>query len=149
MQSLLRKYFIVRTSWLYGHGRKNFVKSILSLAEQNDHVFGVTDEIGSPTYTADLASGIAGLVREPVYGLYHLSNESNCSRYEYVRKIIELAGKATRVIPVEAVEFQQRYPLPARRPSYSVLANFCARNALGVVLRPWQDALEDFVRSLG
>lgn len=149
VRGLLTNYYVVRTSWLYGHGRKNFVKTILSLAEQKDEIPAVVDEIGSPTYAADLAWALARLVREPVYGVYHLSNEGSCSRYEWVKAIIELAGKGTRVVPVTSAEFQERFPLPAKRPAYSVLRNFCASASLGIELRPWQEALADFLRSLG
>ncbi|MBI4318631.1 MAG: dTDP-4-dehydrorhamnose reductase [Chloroflexi bacterium] len=148
VQSLLDRHFVVRTSWLYGHGSRNFVKTILTLAEQRSEIPAVVDEVGSPTYARDLAEALVRLIQEPVYGVYHLSNEGSCSRYEYVKAILEMAGKGTRVYPVSSAEFQERFPLPAKRPAYSVLGNFCAKNALGVHLRPWQEALEDFLRSL-
>ncbi|MCL5264394.1 MAG: dTDP-4-dehydrorhamnose reductase [Chloroflexi bacterium] len=146
VQMSLRKYYIVRTAWLYGVG-KNFVRTILSLADRNGEVLAVTDEVGSPTFARDLAEAIDKLVRHPVYGIYHLTNDGSCSRHDYVKAICEAANRKVSVIPITSEEFLARHPLPARRPPFSVLHNFCASNALGIRLRPWQEALASFISS--
>lgn len=145
VQSLLARYCIVRTSWVYANTGKNFVKTILSLARRGP-VSGVTDEIGCPTFARDLADGLARLALLDFNGVYHLSNEGACSRYEWVRSIIELAGLAAPVRTVTAEQFLAECPLPARRPRNSTLENSRAADHMGIVLRPWRDALAEMLR---
>jgi dTDP-4-dehydrorhamnose reductase len=148
VRHLLRRFYVVRTAWLYGDGPKNFPRTILAAAAQRPSVFGVVDEIGSPTWARDLAGGIAALIRQPVYGTYHLTNEGHCTRAEYVRAILDLAGKhEVSVEPLTAAEFNARYPLPAKRPSFGVLRNYCAATTLGFHMRPWREALAEYLCS--
>ena len=144
VQSLLDRHYIIRTSWLYSNTGRNFVKTILSRG-RSGMLRGVVDEIGSPTYAKDLADVIASLVRRNAYGVYHLANEGVCSRHEFICKIVEMARFDAAVKPVTADEFLKDNPLPARRPRYSALKNFCAARSLGITLRPWQEALAEML----
>lgn len=139
--------FVVRTSWVYGPRGRNFVRTILRLARERPELTVVDDEIGGPTLAADLAEAIARLARTSSYGIYHLPNQGECSRFDLARRALELAGQTNRVIPVSTAEYLARYPLPARRPAYSTLRNF-AGSAIGIELRPWNEALTDLVRQL-
>lgn len=135
VQELLPHYFIVRTAWLYGPGGRNFVEKVLQLAGERPKLHYVVTEVGSPTYTRDLAEGISRLVRHPQYAIYHLTNEGSCSRYEFARKILDLGGRGEfPLYPAES------YPRLAKPPPHAVLANVRAAK-LGIRLRPWQEAL--------
>lgn len=138
VRSLLSRYYVVRTAWLYGKGHRNFVEAILRLADQRDSVPMVTDEIGSPTYALDLARALSLLIRQPAYGTYHLSNAGTCSRYRWAKEILRLAGRTDlELIPSE------NYPRAARVPKHVALYNFFGAE-LGIVMRPWQEALQDY-----
>lgn len=140
VQSLLQRYYIVRTAWLYSKSGDNFVKTVLRLAEERDELHMVTDEIGSPTYAPDLAEAVAKLIHHPAYGTYHFTNQGACSRFEWARQILDLAGKpGYRLLP------SAHYKRPATVPSHVEIRNFCGA-ALGITLRPWREALEDFFR---
>jgi dTDP-4-dehydrorhamnose reductase len=138
VQSTLEDACIVRTSWLYGPGRDSFPEKILAAARQQKALRLVTDEVASPTWTVDLADGIAALARSAA-GIYHLTNTGACSRKEWAEEILRLAGLDN--IPVEATT-QAEYGAPFRKPPFSALANTNAAR-LGITLRPWQDALAD------
>ncbi len=143
VQSILDRFFIARTAWLYGRGN-NFVNIILQRAADAKPLFGVTDETGSPTYAKDLAGALNRLIEQPRYGIYHLVNDGYCSRYEWMVEILRLAGHRQNIGPLTKAEFQARFPSPTERPGNSVLANQAAA-ALGIRLRPWQEALQDFL----
>jgi dTDP-4-dehydrorhamnose reductase len=136
---------IVRTSWLYGEGGTNFVEKVRAAALAGGPLRFVTDEIASPTYTADLARAIRGLIENHApAGVYHLVNEGEASRYDWAVEVLRLSGFAD--VPLEAVTTAQLrasgYDGP-RKPPYSVLANTRAR-ALGITLRPWREALAGY-----
>ena len=138
---ILDKYFIVRTAWLYGINGKNFPKTMLELAENHPEITVVYDEVGTPTYTPDLAYGISQLIETDFYGIYHLTNSGSCSWCEFARYIFEVAEKDVKVIPVTASEFAR----PAPRPSYSVLEN---RNWIEngfEPLRSYKDAIKEYI----
>ena len=116
---ILDKYFILRTAWLYGVNGRNFPKTMLELAEDHSKITVVYDEVGTPTYTLDLAQAISKLIETDCYGIYHLTNSGSCSWCEFARYIFEIAGADIEVVPVTADEFAR----PAPRPSYSVLEN--------------------------
>ena len=116
---ILDKYFIVRTAWLYGINGKNFPKTMLELAKDHPEITVVYDEVGTPTYTPDLAYGISQLIETDLYGIYHLTNSGSCSWCEFAKYIFEIAGLDINVVPVTASEFSR----PTPRPSYSVLKN--------------------------
>lgn len=138
VQTLLHKFYIVRTAWLYSRTGDNFVKKVLRLANERDQLFIVTNEIGSPTYAPDLATAIVKLIQHPLYGIYHLTNRGYCSRYEFAKKILESAGRSD--VPIHPTE---DYPRPAKPPAYAPLRNFCAAQ-LGITLRPWEEALRAY-----
>jgi dTDP-4-dehydrorhamnose reductase len=133
---------IVRTSWLYGPGRQSFPEKVLSSAEREGNIRVVTDEKACPTYTADLAEGIARLVRERLSGVFHLVNEGACSRFEWAAEVLALAGKPVGIQPVSQAE----YGVAVRKPVDSRLANVEAAQ-LGIKLRPWRAALADYIRT--
>jgi dTDP-4-dehydrorhamnose reductase len=134
---------IVRTSWLYGHNGPNFVEAILSQVGKKDELRVVDDQAGNPTYTRDLADGIARLVEAGASGVVHVSNEGMCSWYDYARRILELAGvTGINVSPVTTAELGR----PAVRPACSALSNDRYYNITGHRLRAWGEALGDYMR---
>lgn len=141
VQSLHDRFFIVRTSWVYGRYGANFVKTMLTLAEQRDQLKVVADQIGSPTYTYDLAAFLLELVQTDYYGIYHASNTGTCSWYEFAKAIFEESGKSIQLDPCTTAEF----PRPAPRPAYSVLDHSGIRSNGFEPLRHWREALRDYL----
>ena len=135
------KYFILRTAWLYGIHGNNFVQTMLSLAEEHDEIRVVDDQIGSPTYSLDLAVAIANLLNSEKYGIYHVTNEGECSWYEFSKKIFELSNIDVKVIPVTTEEF----PRPAPRPHYSVLSNQKWIKAGFPPMKTYEEALSQYL----
>jgi len=139
--ALCQKFFILRTSWLTGRAGRNFVHRIQQLADEHGRLRVVTDEVACPTFVDDLADAIVRLVSTGAYGIYHLTNSGYCSRYDFARRILALSGRAH--IPVEPITLAD-YPRPSTPPPFSPLDNFAAA-ALGITLRPWEDALAEFL----
>ena len=138
---ILDKFFILRTAWLYGVKGKNFPKTMLELAKDHSEITVVHDEVGTPTYTPDLASAISELIETDYYGIYHLTNSGKCSWCEFARHIFEVAGVDVKVIPVTASEFAR----PAPRPSYSVLENRnWVKNGFQP-LRSYKEAIKEYI----
>jgi dTDP-4-dehydrorhamnose reductase len=142
VQQSCSRYLILRTSWLYGRVGKNFVRTILSKATQNEELRVVNDQVGCPTYAKDLAATIAALIKRETYGLYHAAGQGVCSWFEFSEEILKLAGISKKVIPISS----QSLDRPARRPRYSALSQG-KLNSLGIYLRHWKEALEEYVRS--
>jgi dTDP-4-dehydrorhamnose reductase len=138
---ILDKYFIIRTAWLYGINGKNFPKTMLELAKNHSEITVVYDEVGTPTYTPDLAYGISELIQTDYYGIYHLTNSGSCSWCEFARYIFEIAEKDVEVIPVTASEFAR----PAPRPNYSVLDNKNWVENGFEPLRDYKDAIKEYI----
>lgn len=137
VQRFLHRYYIVRTAWLYARGGNNFVAKIIKAADERGALSVVSDEFGSPTYAPDLAEAIIKLIQTHHYGVYHFVNEGICSRYEWAVRILELAGRGhVPVRPIHASEWKRA----SNPPRYAPLRNFCGA-ALGITLRPWQEAL--------
>lgn len=135
---------IVRTAWVFGPAGVNFPVKILEAARKNPQLKVVTDEIGSPTYTLDLAAGIVGLVEAEARGVFHLAGAGSCSRFELAVQILALAGVDTSVEPVTSNAF----PTKAARPLNSVLD--CSKAAVfGVTMPDWRDAIGRFLRDAG
>lgn len=136
------RHYIVRTAWLYGPGPSNFVEKILKAATTRPELRVVTDEIGSPTYTWDLAEATLALCQCGRFGLYHCVNAGACTRFEFAQAILREAGLSTPVAPCTSAEF----PMKAPRPSYSVLSNAALEAACGFTMPAWQDALARFIK---
>ena len=141
IQEILDEYFIIRTAWLYGINGKNFPKTMLELAQNHSEITVVYDEVGTPTYTPDLAQGISQLIETDYYGIYHLTNSGSCSWCEFARYIFEIAGKDVNVIPVTASEFAR----PAPRPTYSVLNNKNWIEKGFSPLRDYKEAIKEYI----
>lgn len=138
---LLTRFYIVRTAWLYAPGGRNFPHRILQLADERGALRVVVDEVSNPTYAPDLAAAIVALIRTEAYGIYHLTNSGYCSRYEFARAILRLSGREH--IPVEPITLDQ-FRRDSTPPRFAPLANTAAA-ALGIVLRPWEEALAEFL----
>jgi dTDP-4-dehydrorhamnose reductase len=140
VRTLLRHFYIVRTAWVYARGGNNFVNKIVAAADKHGALRVVSDEVSAPTYAPDLAAAIARLQVTGHYGIYHFTNSGICSRHEWAIKILELAGRGH--VPVEAITTDQ-WPRSAEPPLYAPILNF-AGAALGITLRPWEEALEEY-----
>jgi dTDP-4-dehydrorhamnose reductase len=140
VRSLLQHFYIVRTAWVYARGGSNFVTKIVAAADKHGALRVVSDEVSAPTYAPDLAAAIARLMVTGHYGIYHFTNSGICSRHEWAVKILELAGRGH--VPVEAITTDQ-WPRAAEPPLYAPIVNF-AGAALGITLRPWEEALEEY-----
>lgn len=136
------RHYIIRTAWLYGPGGNNFVEKVLRAAKDKPALKIVSDEIGSPTHTLDLAEATCALVKSGRYGTYHAVNAGACSRFDYAREILRLAGLTTPVAACAASEF----PSKAQRPAYSVLATRKLRDATGHSMCSWQEALQNYMK---
>lgn len=145
MRKHVSKYFVVRTSWVFGINGNNFVKTMLRLGAERDELNVVDDQIGSPTYTPDLARLICDLIETDRYGIYHGTNEGFCSWAEFAAEIMRLGGRKAHVNPVES----SQYPVRAERPHNSRLSKKCLDNAGIKRLPEWQDALKRFLKELG
>jgi len=141
IRDTLNKFYIVRTSWLYGFHGPNFITTMLNLAKTNDSISVVDDQIGSPTYTVDLATAISQLIKKPSYGIYHVTNSEHCSWYDYAKEIFDIAGIDIEVKPVTTEEF----PRPAPRPKYSVLENYNWKMEGFPEIRSYKEALRDYM----
>jgi len=141
VRSLLNRFYIVRTAWLYARGGSNFVTKIVAAADKHGALKVVTDEVSAPTYAPDLARAIAQLVGTEQYGFYHFSNSGFCSRYDWARKILALSGRGE--VPVEPITSAQ-WRRAAPPPLYAPLVNL-AGAALGITLRPWEEALREYM----
>lgn len=141
IQEVLDEYYIVRTAWLYGVNGRNFPKTMLELAQNHPEITVVYDEVGTPTYTLDLAYGIGQLIESGAYGIYHLTNSGSCSWCEFARYIFEVADVNVNVVPVTAKEFAR----PAPRPHYSVLENRnWVKNGFEP-LRSYKEAIKEYI----
>ncbi len=136
------KYFIIRSAWLYGDGR-NFAKTMLRLSESHDEVGVVKDQFGTPTSARELAKAIKYLLPTENYGLFHGTCEGSCSWADFATEIFRLAGKKTRVNYITTEEFAS----PTKRPAYSILDNYMFRLTTDFSFAPWQDAIEEYMRS--
>ena len=136
----LRRFYIVRTAWLYAPGGSSFPAKIVAAADKHGCLCVVTDEISNPTYAPDLAEAIVKLIHTEHYGIYHFTNSGMCSRYDLARAVLELAGRGS--VPVEPITSDQ-WPRASTPPLHCALHNF-AGAALGITLRPWREALEDY-----
>ena len=145
---------ILRTSWLYSSHGSNFVKTMLKAGEDKEILKVVFDQVGTPTYAADLASAILHIIerstawkksRHGSYGTFHFSNEGVASWYDFAVEIFQLSNKRTRVLPIHTED----YPTPAKRPHYSVLDKTRIKSTFELSIPYWKDSLKTCMRKLG
>ena len=138
----MKDVLIIRTQWLYGKYGKNFVTSILRQACEKRVLSIVSDQIGSPTYTVDLAKAISTLIQFNARGIFHVVNNDLCTWFTFGQAILKLSGVGkVRVIPISSKELDR----PAVRPSYSVLNCQKLKKETGLTLRPWSEALKEYL----
>ncbi|MGE1111792.1 dTDP-4-dehydrorhamnose reductase [Priestia megaterium] len=143
VRDLHYKFFIVRTSWVYGKYGANFVKTMLKLGEERKELSVVADQRGCPTYTLDLANAILELVDTEKYGVYHVSNSGNCSWFEFAKAIFEISEMKVQVNPCTTADF----PRPAARPANSVFEHMSIKLNNFTSVRHWREALSSFLKN--
>lgn len=142
------KHFIVRTAWLYGYVGHNFVKTMRKLGTTHDQITVVNDQLGNPTSANDLAYEILKIALTDNYGIYHCTNKGTCSWYDFACAIMEGFQLNCHVLPVTSEQYKQANPTSADRPAFSSLKNAHLEQTIGDEMRPWQDALVDYVKNL-
>ncbi|MDR1690043.1 MAG: dTDP-4-dehydrorhamnose reductase [Clostridiales bacterium] len=146
VKSMTNKYFIFRIQWLYGKNGPNFVKTILRIAKEKGRVTVVNDQIGKPTYTKDVAAAVLSFLGKGDYGTYHVTNSGIVSWYEFTAEILKQSGlKNVELLPCTTAEF----PRPAKRPAYAPLDNYCLRLLGYAQMRPFEEALGDYLTETG
>ena len=144
VEKLSDKYFIVRIAWVFGIAGHNFIKTMLKLAKERDSLTVVDDQIGSPTYTADLSKLLVSMIQTDKYGRYHATNEGYCSWYEFAKEIFKVAGVEIDVKPVDS----SAYPAKAKRPANSRMEK-SKLDEIGFKRLPsWQDATRRYIEEL-
>ncbi len=144
VKTILQRYYIVRTAWLYGPGGRNFIHAILKRAQETGEIRVVTDEIGNPTYVKDLAGAISELVTTKQYGIYHFVNEGACSRWTFANEILHQVGlDQVRNTPILTRDYRRA----STPPLFGALLNIAGK-AIGISLRPWQVALAEFMAEM-
>jgi dTDP-4-dehydrorhamnose reductase len=144
VQNTLDKYFIVRISWVFGVNGNNFVKTMLKLGKERDEISVVADQVGSPTYTYDLAKVLNDLIQTEGYGIYHVTNEGYCSWYDFACEIFKQAEISVKVNPIRTED----YPTKAKRPKNSRM--ICSTPLCGQLKRHmsnWNEAVKDFLNA--
>lgn len=144
VQELVQKYFILRISWVFGVNGSNFIKTMLRLGKERGAVGVVSDQMGSPTYTYDLAKLVLDMFQTDKYGVYHVTNDGICSWYEFACEIFKQAGMDVKVTPLTTAE----YPAKAARPLNSRMSKDKLVNAGFQMLPSWQDALRRYLLRL-
>lgn len=147
LESIMGSYVILRISWLFGRNGKNFVNTIISKAGFQNKISVVNDQTGSPTYTKDISQAIRKLLETDLSSrrdIFHVSNSGSCSWYEFAKRILEVKGiKRVKVEPVSSKDLAR----PAARPPFSVLDNTKFETETGYMMRPWQEALEVYLKN--
>lgn len=146
IHSILKKHFIVRTSWLYSQFGNNFMKTMLRLASERDSLSIVNDQIGTPTNAVDLAEALINIIQKTNnsqlaignFGIYHFSNEGECIWYDFAKKIFEIHKIEINLNPIPTSGF----PTPAKRPKYSVLDKSKIKKVFGVEIMNWEESLK-------
>lgn len=134
---LAGRFYIARTAWLFNNGGNNFISKILAGADKHGALRVVADEFGSPTYAPDLAAAIVQLIDSGHFGIYHLTNSGYCTRHHWAVELLRQAGRGDiPVTPISSAEWYRR----TSPPPHAIILNTAAA-ALGITLRPWQDAL--------
>ncbi len=138
----IERSFIVRISWVFGKNGKNFVKTVIRLSKENQHLNIVNDQIGSPTYTKDLSRLLVDMMLTDKYGIYHVTNEGTCSWYEFAKEILRIINSEIPISPINSEQFKTK----AIRPKNSSLSkNKLISNGF-YPLPTWKDALERYIK---
>ena len=146
LQQYSNNFLLIRSSWLYGRNGKNFVKTIIEKARTEKNLKVVDDQVGSPTFTWDLASAVQLLVEGQYTGIFHITNRGNCSWYEFAQRIVKFSSvNEISVTPIKSDVLAR----PAKRPPYSVLSCRKFIASTGKTMRYWQVALDDFISKMG
>jgi dTDP-4-dehydrorhamnose reductase len=144
IQNVFSNYYIIRTSWVYSQFGNNFMKTMLRLASERTSLSVVNDQIGTPTNAVDLADCLMTIIcsQHPTpntqYGIYHFSNEGQCSWYDFAKVIFEINQVNIDLIAIPTSEF----PTPAERPKYSVLDKSKIKSTFGITIKNWQESLK-------
>ncbi len=146
LTSFCQNSIIIRTAWLYSEYGKNFVKTMLALADNKPEINVVADQIGTPTYAGDLAAAILAVINSESWkpGIYHYTDEGVASWYDFTKAIMEMSGKDTKVNPIPTSD----YPTPAKRPLYSVLSKQKIKNTFGLTIPYWRDSLRKCLNNM-
>lgn len=146
VRQILNRFYIIRTSWLYGKGGSNFVDTIINKAKKEKVLKIVDDQRGSPTYANDLADKIGEIIKEEKYGIYHVTNSGSCTWFEFAKRIIEYSNiKGVDVIPIKSNALNR----PAKRPANSVLQNFMLLLEGIPLMRPCEEAVREYIEKTG
>jgi dTDP-4-dehydrorhamnose reductase len=144
VQELTEDGLIVRTQWLFGKYEKNFISSILRQVKEMKDLSVVNDQTGSPTYTVDLAKAISALIQYDAKGIFHVANSDTCTWYAYAQSVLEFSGTpGMKVNPISSKELNR----PAVRLAYSEFSCQKLKQATGIVLRPWSEAVKEYLNS--
>ena len=138
---LLNRFYLVRTSWLFGIHGPNFIETMLRLAQKQKQVSVVTDQRGCPTWTGHLSEAVVSLIESGRYGVYHATNSGPTTWFEYAREVFRLSGTGTEVLPITSEQF----PTAAARPKNSLLHPFPLPEAIGREMPSWQEALQQYM----
>lgn len=144
VQDLLEKYYIVRTSWVFGVNGNNFIKTMCRLGTQLNELNIINDQVGSPTYTADLASLLVDMMEKDKYGIYHATNEGTCSWYEFAKEIFKKSGIEVKTTPITT----DQYPTAAKRPINSRMSKEKLTLNGFSLLPAWQEAVNNYIEML-
>lgn len=147
VKAFAKKYFIFRTAWLYGDG-KNFVKTMLRLAETHDEVSVVCDQQGSPTSAVELARAIHHFEATENYGVFHATCEGDTNWADFTKAIFARAGKTVKVNHVTSEQYAQMNPASAKRPAYSILDNYMMRLTSDYRMADWESALDEYMKNI-
>lgn len=145
VRDLCNGSYLIRTSWVFGKGKTNFVLKMLEWCQGKTEIPVVDDQISAPTYTVDLAKATLDLISTRSFGLYHITNSGNCSRYDWGRYIVAQTGWNGTLHKVKSDTFRTA----AQRPGYSVLDTFGTEETLGYTLPTWQDATLRYLKEIG
>lgn len=135
---------IVRAQWLYGKGGSNFITKVVDAAKNGSTLRIVNDQKGSPTYTKDLAEPLIRLIEQEKSGIYHVANSGSCTWYEFAVEAFRLLNMNVEIIPISSDELERK----AKRPGYSVFDMWKLQKKAGIRMRPWQEALQEYIGSI-
>lgn len=140
-----QRYYLIRVSWVFGDGENSFVRKLIGWMKSKRSLRIVNDQVSSPAYTEDIVRGTLELISAGSYGLYHMSNSGQCSRYDWAKFVVEAMNWDGELLPARTSDF----PSPAKRPAHSVLDNFPLRETTGFLLPEWREATERFLKREG